>query len=244
LKLIREKRPAYLAVAMDGPREQLIRREIDPTYKAQRGTVHDDIIIQVKRIRQILKALGIPTIKIPGYEADDIIATLAVSAVSDDVGVTIVTGDKDLGCLLTDSRIRLFDPYKNEFTTAKEFETRMGFTPAMAIDVMTLTGDTADNIPSIAGWGPKTATKWITKTKSLKRLIGMIDELDVSPKLLQSLKDGVQSGRIELNRQLVTLERNVPIRICSDDLAHTELDLTRARHIFEELGFARWYEDE
>lgn len=241
-KLLREKDPAYLAVAMDGPRSKLARRSLDPDYKGNRPDVPSDVIGEVEVIKSILIALKIPMLMAEGKEADDIIATLATKCVSDDVDVVIVTGDMDLGQLLGDPRIRLFDAIKNEYLGAAEFQAKKGYPPELATQVMTLTGCPTDNIPTIPGWGPKTSVKWLTRCGSLAHLTGGRFEEEIPTRLMNSLNKAYLSGRLNINEQLVTLDRNVPLQFNPGQLSVREIDLTDARPIFQRLGFQRWYE--
>jgi len=232
--LIRERRPDYLAVVMDTSDETVFRCEIDPAYKANREPPPDDFHIQADRIVSIIETIGIPLFRLPGFEADDIAATIAERLKSDDIETFLVSRDKDLEQLLSD-RVRLYDPTRDEVIDPEVLQTRKGYSPAEAVEIQTLTGDPTDNVPGIKGVGPKTAVKLIRKYGSVEGVLAHCDEL--TPKLRENVR--AFADRLETTRRLVTLRRDVPVDFELEACALERFRLDRALPIFDELGFNR-----
>ena len=183
--LIQKRRPDYLAMVMDVSDETVFRRELDPNYKAHRDPAPEALHLQADRIVSILSALGVPIYRLPGFEADDLIATIVERLRNDDVCVYVVSRDKDLEQLLSE-RVRLFDPSKDaEMDVAALLEAK-GYTPQQAVEVQTLSGDSTDNIPGVPGIGPKTAAKLIIQYGSADAVLEHADEL--TPKMSERVK--------------------------------------------------------
>ena len=231
LKFVAQYQPDYLAMAIDGPRKDLKRTAFYPAYKAHRPPPPDGFKPQEKRIIEIVQKLGVPVIRAEGYEADDILATLAGRFASADMQVVIVSRDKDLDQLVND-RIVLYDPSKDELWDAETILDRKGYPPSKAVEIQTLTGDSTDNIPGVPGVGPKTAAKLIAKYGSADAVLAAADEQ--TPKLCENLKNSVAA--VELSRQLVTLCDAVPVDLSLGDLHAGPLDFSQAGPIFAELG--------
>lgn len=235
-KLIREKQPAYLAMAADGPPEKLLRRQLYPDYKVTRKPTPDDLPVQIGRIMQIVQAMGIPILKREGYEADDIIAT-AVEKFSPDRPVVLVSGDKDLDQLVN-SNVVLYDPMKDQQLDAAGVEQLKGYRPDQALDVQSLMGDAIDNIPGIPGVGPKTAVKLIQQYGSAQAVLEHADEL--TPKLREALLANREN--IPLARELARLDRAVPMELDLEAMRFSGIDGPGVRPIFAELGLNRLLE--
>ncbi len=234
LQLIREQKPDYLCMALDTSDETVFRREIDPEYKANREPPPEDLIPQIDRVIQIVEACEIPMLREPGYEADDLIATLCEKLADKEVEVAIVSKDKDLEQLLGE-RVRLFDPGKGEFIGPEELREKKGYGPESAIEIQTLTGDTTDNIPGVKGVGPKKALGLIEKYGTAQGVIEHADEL--TPAMKKNVKAFADS--IDVTRQLVTLRRDVPMAFDLQACAWSGLKPERLHPLFEELGFRR-----
>ena len=232
--LLRDRRPDYLAMAMDVRDEATFRRSLDANYKAHRDPAPDALHVQADRIVSIVTALGIPILTKDTFEADDLMATIADRLKDDDVDVFLVSRDKDLEQLITD-RVRLFDVSKGEVVDADALMEKKGYTPAQAVEIQTLTGDSTDNIPGIQGIGLKTAAKLIAQYGTAQAVVDHADQL--TPKMAERVRAGVD--QLPLTRQLVTLRRDVPLefslRACSVD----RIDYTAVKPAFEELGFTR-----
>ncbi len=234
LKFIAHRAPKYLAMAIDGPAEKLHRRKLYPDYKITRKPMPDDLPPQVQRIVQIVRAMGICVLQKEGYEADDILATAAERFASPQMQVVLISRDKDLFQVVAD-HVVLYDPMKDEQLDAAAIAAAKGYTPAQAVDIQTLAGDSIDNIPGIAGVGPKTAVRLIAQYGSLEAVLQHADEQ--TPKLRKNLLAGAET--IPLTKKLVTLDRNVPIDLRLEELQFSGLAGEALRPIFAELGFNR-----
>jgi DNA polymerase-1 len=237
LKFIADRKPQYLAMAVDGPAEKLLRRKIFPDYKVTRKPMPEDLPPQVRRIFQIVEAMGVPILRAEGYEADDIIATCVEKLASPQTRVVLISRDKDLDQLVGDNSV-LYDPMKDETIDAPAILAQKGYPPEKAVEVQTLCGDDIDNIPGIPGVGPKTAAKLISQYGTAEEVLRHADEL--TPKLSQAVKAAAEA--VAMSRKLVTLDRNVPMDIRLENLAFSGLRADVLRPIFRELGFYRLLE--
>ena len=183
--LLRERKPDYLAVAMDVSDETVFRRDLDGAYKANREPPPEALSLQADRIISIIEALGIPLLRLPGFEADDLMATVAERLKDKPIDIYLVSRDKDLEQLLTD-RVRLFDAKNNRIIGAAELLEEKGYTPQQAVELQTLTGDSTDNIPGIHGVGPKKALQLISRFGSAQGVIDHADEL--TPKMREQVE--------------------------------------------------------
>ncbi len=234
IQLIRDMRPNYLAVVMEGGDRRLdFRRSIDPHYKANRDAPPEDFGPQVDRIKELLHELGIPVLHVPGFEADDLMATIASkTATEDGLEVFMVSSDKDLRQLLEGDRVSLFDPRKGIVLDAPGLEDEFGYTPAQAIDIQTLAGDSTDNIPGVRGIGQKTAVKLVRKYGSADAVVSHAAEL--TPKQRENVL--AFSVQMPITRRLVTLRDDVPLDFNLDRCV-LDLDLEAAAPMLDELGF-------
>ncbi|RPI58416.1 MAG: hypothetical protein EHM48_10170, partial [Planctomycetaceae bacterium] len=237
LKFIQDRRPKFLAMAADGPTAELHRKAVYPEYKSNRSAMPDDMPPQVERIMQIVRAMGIPVLQIPGYEADDIIATLATRNAGADMDVVVVSRDKDLDQIVG-PHVALYDAMKDQTFDAASILAEKGYSPQQAVEVQSLMGDNIDNIPGIPGVGPKTAAKLIAKYGTADAVLAHADEQ--TPKLRDNLKQF--AANVALARKLVTLDQSVPMDVPLDVLAFKGLPVAPLRAIFVELGFHRLLE--
>jgi 5'-3' exonuclease len=168
-KLRTDYRPDLLAVVMDasGP---TFRDELYAEYKANREAMPDDLRAQLEPLMAVVEALGLPLLREPGVEADDVIGTLARQAADAGIDTVIATSDKDMAQLVTD-RIRLVDTLGNRVLDPAGVQEKFGVPPARIIDYLTLVGDTSDNIPGVPSVGPKTAAKWLAEFGDLDTLV-------------------------------------------------------------------------
>ncbi|MHC4619214.1 MAG: DNA polymerase I [Planctomycetota bacterium] len=233
LGLIQRQKPDMLAVALDS-KTPTFRSEIYAEYKAHRPPMPDDMPGQIGRIEQILEAMNITMLRVDGYEADDIIGTLAKKAAGDGHDVFICSSDKDVLQLL-DEHISTFDMKKGAARDVKAMAEEMGVTPQQFLDCLALQGDTSDNVPGIPDVGPKTALDWIRKYGSIENLYEHVDEIKGKRgDNLRKFKDN-----LALSKKLVTIDRNVPIEIDYDVLKLKDYDRSRLAELFTELGFTR-----
>jgi len=243
LRMLREDPPDFLAVVIDvsGDRETF-RSEIYPEYKAQRDPPPEDFHPQVERCLEILDRMHIPVIGVAGVEADDVIATIArrVADDDDDLIVRIVSRDKDLTQILND-RVEMYDPYKDELVGPNEVFKVEGIEPRHVVDLLTLMGDTIDNVPGVEGIGPKTAAKLILQYGSVEALYDNLD--DIRGKRRERLEEA--RDQVGLARDLVTLRDDVEFEWSVERAKYTpeDIDLDACDALFEQLGFNRLRDD-
>lgn len=213
LKLLREKAPEYLAIVFD-TRGPTFRHKIYPDYKANRPPMADDMSVQIPVIKSIVKNLNIKMIEKEGYEADDIIGTLARESEEKGFQVVMVTGDKDFRQLVTPN-VSMLDTMKDVVTDHAFLKKTYGFEPVKFIDVMGLSGDSTDNIPGVPGVGEKTAVELVREFGSFEAVYDNIEEIKK-----KKLKENLRKFREEavLSRKLVTIDRFVPVEDSVDKL--------------------------
>lgn len=219
IKLLDDTDADHVAVIFDAAR-RTFRNDIYPDYKAHRPEAPPELIPQFALIREATKALNVPAIEMPGYEADDLIATYATEALAAGADVTIVSSDKDLMQLVND-RIRLFDPMKNRPIGIEQVKEKFGVGPEKVIEVQALIGDSSDNVPGVPNIGPKTAAELILHFGSLEELLARLDEIK-QPKRRETLMTNIDKAR--LSHRLVELKRDVPLETPLTDLARRPWD--------------------
>ena len=239
LGIIRDKKPDYLAIALDTSDATTFRAKSYPEYKANRDATPEDLGPQIERIEEIIETFGIPVFRREGFEADDIIATIvgqlsAEGAEHEDVCTYIVSRDKDLFQLLSD-RVIIWDPGKDEIIGPTEVEAKYGFTPEQSVEVQVLTGDTVDNIPGVKGVGTKTAVKLLKKYNSVEGVFQHADEL--TPKQRENVL--AYRDKEALTRELVTLRADVELDFDFAACRTRGVPTAALRPIFEKLGFRR-----
>lgn len=232
LNLIEQRRPDYLAMAVDCGDEEVFRRSICPAYKANRPPRPPDFNVQEDRILRMVRDAGLPILRVPGFEADDIIATICRRLAGSGLEVVIVSRDKDLRQLLRPG-VRMYDPQSEQFIEAADIERQWGFPPDRAVEVQTLCGDPTDNVPGIPGVGEITAVKLIRQYGSAEGVLAHADEL--TPKLRESVRKS--AGGLDTTRRLVTLRDDVPLPPEVESFAFRGLNDAALRRHFEELGF-------
>ncbi len=233
LKLMRDEKPDHLAVVFDTA-EPTFRDEMYEDYKANRTAPPDDLVQQFPYFKPILEALSIFVLELPGFEADDIIGTLAKKLASDELEVVIVSGDKDLMQLVGDS-VKMFDSMKDRRIGEKEVEAQFGVKPRQVIDVLGLAGDASDNIPGVSGIGMVTASKLIAQYGSVEGVIEHAKEL--SKGLAERIEKDVDKAR--LSRELATIKTDVPVKYNFEDFAVTAPNDKKLHDLFREFEFTR-----
>jgi DNA polymerase-1 len=235
INVLRDEAPTHVAVAFDVGRKTF-RTEAYAEYKATRKETPTDFRGQVDLIKDVLAALTVPSVSVEGYEADDVIATLAVEAADVGMDVLIVTGDRDVLQLVND-RITVLMTRKgiSDMTrfTPEEVMAKYDLTPAQYPDFAALRGDPSDNLPSIPGVGEKTASKWVRDFGSLDELVARVDE--VPGKAGAALRDNLAS--VLRNRQLTELRRDVPLDVGPGDLQLGQWDREAVHQLFDTLQF-------
>jgi DNA polymerase-1 len=235
IKMLQDEHPTHVAVAFDRG-EPTFRHEQYVDYKANRRETPADFRSQLGLIFEVLDALGIARLSVPGYEADDIIATLAGEAVGAGLDVLIVTGDRDVLQLVSPQVTALMTRRGiSEMTrfTPDEVIAKYGLTPAQYPDFAAIRGDPSDNLPSIPGVGEKTAARWIADFGSLAQLVDQVDE--VKGKAGDKLREHL--GDVLRNRQLTELARDVPLDVGPLDLRPTPWDREQIHQLFDTLEF-------
>lgn len=233
--LLRDHEPSGVLVAFDRP-EPTFRHTAEPLYKAQRERSPEELREQVGLVKEILAAAGITTVERAGWEADDVLATVATHAARNGRDVIIVTGDRDTYQLVSDPHVRVlynkrgvsdYDLYDEAGILA-----RTGVTPAQYADYAALRGDPSDNLPGVPGVGEKTAAKLITTYGDLDGIFAHVE--DQTPKLRASLAE--HEARARLNRDLMVLRRDAPVEVDLDELKPRP-DVDALRHLFDLLEF-------
>ncbi len=234
-KLMEEKNPAYLAVLFDmkGP---TFRHELYAEYKANRPPMPEELAMQLPYIRQIVEGYRIPLLSVQGYEADDLMGTLARQARSEGFSVVLVTGDKDFIQLLTEN-ISLWDTMKDKVKTPAAVRKEMGIEPEQMTDVMALWGDTSDNIPGVPGIGQKTALSLIKTYGSLDKLYEQLENISKKKQKENLLQYKEQAM---LCRDLVTIRTDAPVHFDPDTFRLQEADAAVLSGLFKELEFRQF----
>ncbi len=232
IKLMENSNPTHVAVIFDASRITF-RNRIYPEYKAHRPPAPDDLIPQFPLVREATRALNLPCIELEDYEADDIIATYAKQAQAQGIEVTIVSSDKDLMQLIG-SGIEMYDAMKNKIIGAPEVFEKFGVKPDKVLEVLSLIGDSSDNVPGIAGIGPKTAAELINTYGDLETLLEKAQEIK-QPKRRETIINSADMAR--LSKQLITLKEDVPLPLVMDELILKKYDNDILLPFLREYGF-------
>ena len=233
-EVLTKEHPTHIGVAFD--HGKTFRHEVFPAYKAQRDETPEDIRQSVPIIKQILEAMRIPILQVDGFEADDVIGTVATRFGADGIDTFMLTPDKDYGQLIG-PRVFMFRPRHGggyETLGEKEVESKYGIPiPAQVIDLLALMGDSADNFPGCPGVGEKTAAKLINQFGSIDNLLRHTDE--IKGKLREKIENAVED--IKMSKLLATIRTDVPLQLSLDELKVEQPDEVKLRRIFEELEF-------
>jgi DNA polymerase I len=232
LLFLRAKNPAYLVCAFDKG-EPTIRTDVYKEYKAHRAPMPDDLCAQIPLIEQLVEALRIPALSAPGYEADDVIATIAHAASQRGIDVFICTSDKDCRQLI-DDRVRLFSLRKKSEFGRQELLHDWGITPEQVVDFQSLVGDNVDNVPGVPGIGEKTASALLREFGTLDNILANVERIS-GAKRQQNLRDW--AAKDQISRKLVRLETNVAIELDWEGWRLRAWDGPRLAGLFREWGF-------
>ncbi len=243
--IIKEFNPDYLVACLDVKRSELKRTSELEQYKAHRDSMPEELVDQIPKIMEILEAYNIPKYKVPGYEADDVIATLATKFSAEDIEVFIVTGDKDL-MQLVDPNVNIALLGKGEgkslfryIKTDSDVVDYLGVAPHQVIDLFGLMGDKSDGIPGVQGIGPKTGVELITKYGDLEHLYENID--DLKGKRKENLEKEKESAF--LSRELATVHRDLEVEYDKEKLIYESKDQEKLVPIYKEMEFRRFLEE-
>lgn len=244
--LMERQRPEHVAVVFDAGKKTF-RNEIDPLYKANRGEPPEDMLHQFDLEKEMITALGFACFCVVGYEADDLMATLATMARNQGVATQLVSVDKDLCQLVRDEppSIFLYDPKRGVHSNEEGVKDRLGVYPHQVIDYFALLGDTSDNVPGVKGVGPKTAQALIEEFGTLETIYDNLNKVGFLPirrskSLVQTLEQGKPNAW--LSRTLVTLKHDVDLGISEDELLSAtkwQGPTSQADELFDRLGFHR-----
>ena len=233
-EVLTKEKPTHIGVAFD--HGKTFRHDAFPEYKAQREETPEDIKLSVPLIKQVLEAMRIPILQVDGFEADDIIGTVATRFGADGIDTFMLTPDKDYGQLIGPN-VFMYRPRHGggyEILGEKEVGEKYGIpTPAQVIDLLALMGDSADNFPGCPGVGEKTAAKLINQFGSIDNMLQHTDE--IKGKLREKVENAVED--IKMSKFLATIRTDVPIQLDLDELKVEQPDETKLRAIFEELEF-------
>jgi len=252
LKILSDFQPKYLIVAFDTPKPTFRKQEF-VGYQAKRPIMDKELSGQIEKVHELVRTFNIPIFAVEGYEADDVIGSLAEQAASkrqrqsksDNLEVVIVTGDRDLMQLVSE-KVKLFMPQKGlsegQIFGEKEVEGKMGIPPKQIVDYKGLVGDSADNYPGVPGIGPKTAIELLKKFGSLEgiyRRLGDERRNEAGEGIGESVKGKLREGRESaiLSKKLATIVTNVPISLDWEKCQTKEFDKERVAEFFKELGF-------
>ncbi len=232
LKLIEDRNPEYVGMFFDvkGP---TFRHEMFDAYKANRPPMPEDLSIQIPYIKDITKGFNIPVVEMSGYEADDLIGTLARKAEEAGFSVIMVTGDKDFMQLVTDKSI-IWDPMKEKTIDSDFIKDTYGLEPRQMVDVMGLSGDSADNIPGVPGMGPKTSLALIKTFGSMERLYEQVDTIKKKKQHENLVRHKEQAL---LSRELVKINDSVPLSFTPEDFKYKAPDSAVLSGLFKKLEF-------
>ncbi|MBF0446535.1 MAG: DNA polymerase I, partial [Magnetococcales bacterium] len=231
-KVVEEQKPDYLAIVFD-VKGKTFRNDIDANYKANRKPMPDELQPQIPLIHEAVKAFNIPIFKLAGFEADDILGTLAVAGQKAGMDVVIVSGDKDMMQLVTPN-VAILDTGKDQWFHAPEVEERWGVVPEKVTQVMALAGDTSDNIMGVPKIGPKTAAQLINEFGDLENLLANAGNIK-QPMRRKNLTEFADQARLAL--KLVTIDLAVPIKYDLTKLGRVAPDKERLQKLYGEMEF-------
>ena len=231
--LLKRMRPSHIAVCLDPSGHNTFRHEAYPEYKANRDKAPEGVIQAKTYLTPILEAYKIPLYVVDGFEADDVIGTLAHEAGNQDFETYMVTGDKDFGQLVTD-RVKILHPGKYEVLGVDEIKEKYGLqSPLQVIDLLGLMGDTADNIPGCPGVGPKTAEKLIQQFGSIENMLEHTDEIKGT--LRTKVEENAE--QIKFSKFLATIRTDVPLAFDAHEMERQPADLKALAEVFKTLEF-------
>lgn len=237
MKILREEKPDYIAMVFD-TKAPTFRHEIFKEYKSTRAKMPDEMESQLPRIREVIEAMNIPVVEKDGFEADDLMGTIAKQAKKTGAEVVLVTGDKDF-TQLVDEDIKILNPRRSgeriEMIDHHNVREKFGVPPDKVTDVMGLMGDSSDNVPGVPGIGEKTAKELIQKFGTLEKVLANADKVK-RKNVRNNLKEHADIAR--LSKKLVTIDVNVPYKFDLEEFERKEFNLPKLKELFKELEFS------
>ena len=233
-RLLKDYDPELVAVVFDAP-GRTFRDELFERYKANRPPMPEELVAQLEPLRELVDAMGLPRLEVPGVEADDVIGTLARRGAAQGLPVIVSTGDKDMAQLV-DGGIVLVDTMRNRTLDRSTVEERFGVPPERIVDWLALVGDSSDNIPGVPRVGPKTAAKWLRQYGSLDGIVRHADE--IPGKAGESLR--AHLDQLALSRELARIRTDLDLDVDPASLRRRPPDLERLRALLQRLEFTSW----
>ena len=233
LKVLREKKPDYFAIVFDSP-VPTERHKAYEAYKAHRPSMPDELKLQIQPIKEIINAFNISNIEIEGYEADDVLGTIAKKAEKEGLDVYIITSDKDINQILS-PKIKTYDTMKDKITEEKDVVERFGVEPSRFPEIIALMGDASDNIPGVHGIGEKTAVSLLKEFGSIDNIIQNHSRIK-KPKLKEAISENIEN--IKLSLKLATIDTNVPLEISIEEFKPKEPDRTKLLDFLRKFEFS------
>jgi DNA polymerase-1 len=231
-KLLKEESPDRIAIVFDAP-GRTFRDDLFEEYKAHRPPMPDDLRAQLEPLLAAVEAMGLPLLRVPGVEADDVIGTLASQAAGRGLNTVISTGDKDMAQLVSE-RIGLVNTMTGSRLDRDGVKAKFDVWPEQVVDYLALVGDSSDNIPGVPKVGPKTAAKWLNQYGTLDAIVAHAEE--IPGKVGESLREHL--GRLDLSRRLATIRRDLELDVPPDGLARGTPDVERLKTLYARLELA------
>ena len=228
------EKPTHFAIIFDAARKNF-RNEIYSEYKENRADAPEDLVPQFEFIRKSVLAFNLPSIELPNYEADDLIATYVEQILAAGAKATIVSSDKDL-MQLYKKDVRIYDPMKNKFISEDDVKNKFGVKPNKVVDVQSLAGDTSDNVPGVPGIGVKTAAELINKYGTLEKLLEKAAEIKQNKRRETILEN---KDKAIISKKLVTLKKDVPVKDNLEDFILQNIDKDKLFNFLREMEFNR-----
>ena len=228
------EKPTHFAIIFDAARKNF-RNEIYSEYKENRADAPEDLVPQFEFIRKSVLAFNLPSIELPNYEADDLIATYVEQILAAGAKATIVSSDKDL-MQLYKKDVRIYDPMKNKFISEDDVKNKFGVKPNKVVDVQSLAGDTSDNVPGVPGIGVKTAAELINKYGTLEKLLEKAAEIKQNKRRETILEN---KDKAIISKKLVTLKKDVPVKDNLEDFILKNIDKDKLFNFLREMEFNR-----
>ncbi len=238
LRKLRNDYPSDYSLCVFDAKGKTFRDDWYPEYKATRAHMPDDLVLQIEPLYKMIEATGWNICAIEGVEADDVIGTLALQAGNDGVECVVATGDKDLAQLVNE-HVTLINTMNNETLDIPGVIAKFGVPPERIIDLLTLTGDTVDNVPGVEKVGPKTAVKWLNQYGTLDDIITNADK--VSGVVGENLRKALEW--LPLSRRLITVKCDVVLQRRYNQLTDTPLNISVLREMYQTYGFRTWYRE-
>ena len=236
LRNLRKENPDSYYLAIFDAKGKNFRHTIYPDYKANRPPMPMELREQLSPLKEICNAMGMPVIEVPGVEADDVIATLAIEGSNKGMSVVISSLDKDLMQLVKDPMVKMMNTMNKQIYNEAGVEKKFGVKPDQIIDYLALVGDSSDNIPGVSKVGPKTAAKWLNEFNNIEGIVKNAESF--TGVVGNNLRDSIQD--LDRNVELVSLKKDVDIKVTLEELLNAEENTEELNKLFVSLEFNTW----